>query len=58
MLDIKVAVRKKVMLAMMDRGESLDIPQRKWPLGRMGHGKFSKRVAQLEQIPFDSPCTS
>ena len=57
MLDIKVAERKKVMLAMMDRGESLDIPQRKWPLGGIGRDRVSTRT-QLGQFPINSPCTT
>jgi hypothetical protein len=59
MLEMKVAERKKVILAMMDLGDNLDMPQRKWPLseGSQG-GKFSRGIVQLEGNRADSPCTS
>jgi len=40
----KVAARKKVMLATIDRGERRDIPQRKWPLSRKA--KFHSKGRQ------------
>jgi hypothetical protein len=39
-----VAVKKKVMLATIERGERRDIPQRKWPLSRKA--KFHSKGRQ------------